>query len=192
MRLVSPVEIEPPTSVNRYLLPQERSVITVRMHPAALAGPLILAGGGLLAARKLTNRSARPDVVWGAYLLVSLYSLYRVAAWPVTYLAVTSERMVLIRGLISRTAAAMPLDKVTGLTLRRTVLGRLLGHGTLIADCPGRRQAFRKLRYVPYPEQLYLEISGLLWREEMDETALPAYGGEGMTAYDSAEPFQQE
>lgn len=33
-------QIGPPTSVNRYLLPDERSVITVRMHPAALAGPL--------------------------------------------------------------------------------------------------------------------------------------------------------
>jgi hypothetical protein len=192
MRLVNPVDSGPPASVNRYLLPQERSVITVRMHPATLAGSLILAGGGLLAARKLTSRSARPDIVWGAYLLLPLYFLYRAAAWPVTYLAVTNERMVVFRGLLSRTAAAMPLDKVTGLTLQRTVPGRLLGYGTLIVDCPGRRQVFRKVRYVPYPEQLYLEISGLIWREEMDETAHPAYGGERMTEYDSAEPFQQE
>ena len=74
--------------------------------------------------------------------------------------------MVLIGGLASRTAAAMPLDKVTGLTLQRTVPGRLLGYGTLIVASPGRRQAFRKVRYLPYPEQLYLEISALLWPEE--------------------------
>ena len=170
MRLASPVETGPPTSVNRFLLPHERTVISVRMHPAALAGPLILAAGGLLAARKLTSRSARPDVVWGAYLLLPLYFLYQVAAWPGTYLAVTGQRMVLIRGPLSRTAAAMSLDKVTGLTLQRTVLGRLVGYGTLMADCPGRRQAFRKVRYVPYPEQLYIEISALIWREEPDET----------------------
>ena len=160
MRLASPVETGPPTSVNRFLLPHERTVISVRMHPAALAGPLILAAGGLLAARKLTSRSARPDIAWG------------------TYLAVTGQRMVLIRGPLSRTAAAMSLDKVTGLTLQRTVLGRLLGYGTLIADGPGRRRAFRKIRYVPYPEQLYLEVSSLLWREDMDETAQPTYGDE--------------
>jgi hypothetical protein len=185
MRLVSPVETGAPTSVDRYLLPYERSVIAVRMHPATLTWPLILAGGGLLAARKLTGRSTRPDVVWGAHLLLPLYLLYRVAAWPVTYLAVTSGRMVLIRGPLSSTAAAVSLDKVTGLTLQRTVLGRLLGYGTLIADCSGRRQAFRKVRYVPYPEQLYLEISGLIWREEPDETA-------DTTEYDSAEPFELE
>ena len=38
---------------------------------------------------------------------------------------------------------------------------------------------FRKVRYLPYPEQLYLEISNLLGREELDETAYPADGGEG-------------
>jgi PH (Pleckstrin Homology) domain-containing protein len=193
MRQVSLVQSGPPASVNRYLLPDERSVITVRMHPAALARPLILAGGGLVAARKLISRSARPDIVWGTYLLLPLDFLRRLAAWPVTYLAVTEKRMVLIGGLASRTAAAMPLDKVTGLTLQRTVPGRLLGYGTLIVASPGRRQAFRKVRYLPYPEQLYLEISALLWPEEPGGTVSPeAGGGEGMTANNSAEPFQQE
>lgn len=179
MRLVSPAETVTPASVNRYLLPQERSAITVRMHPAALTGHLVIAGAGLLAAMKLTSRSARPEIAWGAYLLFPLYLLYRGAAWPATYLVVTNERMMLVRGALTRTAAAMPLQKVTGLALQRTVPGRLLGYGTLIVDCPGRRQVFRKVRYLPYPEQLYLEISNLLGREELDETAYPADGGEG-------------
>ena len=54
MRQVSPAA-SVPASVNRYLLPQERSCITVRMHPAVLARPLILVSGlvsgGLVAAR---------------------------------------------------------------------------------------------------------------------------------------------
>jgi Bacterial PH domain len=179
MRLVSPAETVTPASVNRYLLPQERSAITVRMHPAALTGHLVMAGAGLLAAMKLTSRSARPEIAWGAYLLFPLYFLYRGAAWPAMYLVVTNERMMLVRGVLTRTAAALPLQKVTGLALKRTVPGRLLGYGTLIVDCPGRRQVFRKVRYLPYPEQLYLEISNLLGREELDETAYPADGGEG-------------
>ena len=169
MRQVSPAQSGPPASVSRYLLPAEDSVIAVRIHPAALAGPLVLACGGLVAARKLASRSPRSDVVWGAYLLVPLYFVRRLAAWPVTYLAVTDRRMLLIGGLLSRTVAATPLDQVTGLTLQRTVLGRLLGYGTLIVISPSRRQAFRKVRYVPYPEQLYLEISGLLRPREQGE-----------------------
>jgi Bacterial PH domain len=162
MRQVSPAQAGVPASVNRYLLPDERSVIVVRRHPAALAGPLVLACGGLVAARELASRSSRPDIVWGAYLLAPLYLARRLAAWPVTYLAVTNGRMVLVGGLLRRTVAAAPLDQVTGLTLQRTALGRLLGYGTLIATSPRRRQAFRKVRYLPYPEQLYLEISDLL------------------------------
>src|ERR1700690_1105319 len=72
MRQVSPAEAGLPASVNRYLLPQERSCITVRRHPAVLAGDLILASGGLVAARKLASRPGRPDIVWGACLLLLL------------------------------------------------------------------------------------------------------------------------
>ena len=192
MRQVSPAQIGPPASVNRYVLPDERSVITVRMHPAALAGPLVLACGGLVAARKLARRSPRSDILWGAYLLGPLYFLRRLAAWPVTYLVVTDGRMVLIGGLLRRTAAATPLDQVTGLTLKRTVLGRLLGYGTLIVISPSPRQAFRKVRYVPYPEQLYLEISGLLRPEEQGGTISQQGGGEEVSVQDSSGPFQQE
>ena len=172
-------QIGPPASVNRYLLPDERSVIVVRMHPAALAGSLVLACGGLVAARKLASRSPRPDMVWGAYLLGPLDFLRRLAAWPVSYLIVTDQRMMLTGGLLVRTAAFMPLEKVTGLTLRRTVLGRLLGYGTLIVTSDSRRQAFRKVRYLPYPEQLYLEISGLLQPEEQADIMSQQGDGEG-------------
>ena len=113
MRLLSPVETRPTPSVDRYLLPRELTVITVRMHPATLIGHLVMAGGGLLAARKLTSRSASPEIARGAYLL-PLYLLYRGAAWPATYLVVTNERIMLVRGVLTRTAAAIPFQKVTG------------------------------------------------------------------------------
>ncbi len=185
MRQVNPAQAGQPASVNRYVLPDERSVITVRMHPAALGGPLVLACGGLVAARKLASRSPRSDIVWAAYLLVPLYFLGRLAAWPGSYLAVTDRRMMLIGGLLRRTAAATPLDQVTGLTLQRTVLGRLLGYGTLIVISPSRRQAFRKVRYLPYPQQLYLEISGLLRPQEQGGTT-SQQGGEEVTGQDSS------
>lgn len=194
MRQVSPAHSGLPTSVDRYLLPDERSVIAVRMHPAALAGPLVLACGGLVAVRRLSFRSPRPDIVWGGYLLVPVYFLRRLAAWPVSYLIVTDKRMVLTGGLLIRTAAFLPLEKVTGLTLQRTVLGRLFGYGTLIVTSASRHQPFRKVRYLPYPEQLYLEISGLLPQERQGDTNTLSQqvGDEGMTAQDSAGPFQQE
>ena len=163
--------------VDRYLLPHERSSITVRMHPGVLAGPLVAVSGGLVAARELARRSARPGIVWGAYLLLLLDSSRRAAAWPGNYFVVTSERMLTIRGLFSRTITAMPLDKATSLTLQRTIAGRLLGYGSLIVDSPGRRQALRKISHLPYPEQLYLEVAGLI---SPDEAAKAGPGDPGM------------
>ena len=179
-------------SVSRYLLTNEYPNITIRLHPAVLAGPSVLASVGLAAAWKLAGRSVRPGVAWGAGLLMLSYALRQAAAWPVTYLTVTHDRMVLISGLASRTAAAVALDKVTGLTLRRSVLGRILGYGTLVVSFPGRRQALGKIRYVPYPEQIYLEISGLVWPGEEEEAARPVWGGNGMTADVPAEPVGSE
>ena len=108
MRQGSRAQIGLPASVKRHVLPDERSVITVRMHPAAVAAPLVLACGGLVAARKLASRSVRSDIIWGAYLPVPLYFLGRLAAWPVTYLVVTDGRMMLIGGLLQRTTGPRP------------------------------------------------------------------------------------
>jgi hypothetical protein len=154
-------------SVNRYLLPRERGVIAVRMHPAALIGPGVVASGGVVSAWKLARGSDRPDIVWGASLPVLLDCARRMAAWPVTYVVITKERVLVINGVLTRTVTSISLDEVRGLTLRRTVLGRMLGYGSLAA-ISARRQPFRMARYLPYPEQLYLEITSLLSPAERD------------------------
>jgi len=162
MRKVNPAA-SVPAAVNRYLLPQERSCIVVRKHPAELAGPLILVVGGLVAAGELTRRSVRPKIVWGGYLSVLLYSLERVAAWQSTYFAVTDLRMVLVSGFMVRKVAMMPLARVTDMSFRRSALGRLLGYGEFIVESAGEEQALRSIDFLPYPEQLYLEVCGLVF-----------------------------
>ena len=169
MRKVNPAA-SVPAEVNRYLLPQERSCIVVRKHPAELAGPLILVVGGLVAAGELTRRSVRPKIVWGGYLSVLLYSLERVAAWQSTYFAVTDLRMVLVSGFMVRKVAMMPLARVTDMSFRRSALGRLLGYGEFIVESAGEEQALRSIDFLPYPEQLYLEVCGLVFPGAVAET----------------------
>jgi uncharacterized membrane protein YdbT with pleckstrin-like domain len=169
MRQVSPAA-SVPASVNRYLLPHERSCITVRKHPAELAGPLILVSGGLLAAGELTRRSVRPKIVWGAYLPVLLYFLQRVAAWQATYFTVTDMRMILVSGFAVRKVAMMPLARVTDMSFQRSALGRLLGYGEFIVESAGEEQALRTIDFLPYPDQLYLEVCGLIFPGAVAET----------------------
>jgi uncharacterized membrane protein YdbT with pleckstrin-like domain len=169
MRQLSPAA-SVPASVSRYLLPHERSCITVRIHPATLAGPLILAFGGLVAAGELTRRSVRPKIVWGAYLSVLLYFLQRVAARQATYFTVTDKRMILVSGFMVRKVAMMPLARVTDMSFQRSALGRLLGYGEFIVESAGQEQALRTINFLPHPEQLYLEVCGLVFPDTAAET----------------------
>jgi len=189
MRL-GPTENTVPASVNRYLLPREQQVITVRMHPAVLLGPLILVLGGLPAAMTLTTTtSVSPAIVWGAWALILLYFLRQVAAWTVTYFVISNERMMTIRGILARRVSTMPLGRATDLSFRRSIPGRLVGYGTLIAEAPG--QHFY-VRYTPYPEQLYLEIFDMLLPHGGPATVCPTCEGTGTIPQDSVLPGRQE
>ena len=92
------------------------------------------------------------------------------AAWQATYFAVTEVRMVLVSGFMVRKVAMMPLARVTDMSFRRSALGRLLGYGEFIVESAGEEQALRKIDFLPYPEQLYLEVCGLVCPDAVAET----------------------
>lgn len=167
MRLISPGKT-PPAEVNKYLLPHEQQVITVRKHPAVLIGPITLAVAGLIVAwalsvtllRHHTNLTIATWIAWG---LLLLRLIWKAAAWSVDYFVVTSARMLETSGLLSRKVAMMPLGKVTDMSFQRSFTGRLLGYGTFILESAGQDQALSNIDHIPYPEQLYLEVCGLIF-----------------------------
>lgn len=172
MRLITPGDTAP-ASVSRYLLPNEQQVITVRMHPAMLLGPVSLVLLGLVVAGLLSGSVAHGstalDIIWLAWSLLLLRLIWKVANWSVDYFVVTSQRMLLVKGLILRKVAMMPLNKVTDMTFQRDAKGRLLGYGEFIIESAGQDQALSKVPFIPYPEQLYLEVCGLLFPSKKDE-----------------------
>jgi hypothetical protein len=60
----------------------------------------------------------------------------------------------------------LPLSKVTDMSFQRTWTGRILGYGEFIVESAGQDQALRNVKFIPYPEQLYLEVCGLIFKEE--------------------------
>jgi uncharacterized membrane protein YdbT with pleckstrin-like domain len=172
MRLISP-GANPPADVDRYLLPHEQEVITVRMHPAVLLAPVAWAVIGLVLAAVLSDtllrhNSALTWIVWAIWGLVFLRFLWAAINWAVDYFVVTSHRFILTSGLFSRKVAMMPLVKVTDMTFQRSALGRLLGYGTFILESAGQDQALSTVDYIPYPEQLYLEVCALIFPNKDD------------------------
>ncbi|GAA1265764.1 hypothetical protein GCM10023194_50740 [Planotetraspora phitsanulokensis] len=164
-----------PSSVNRYLLPHEQQVIMVRRHPAVLLRPVAEIFGGLILAGLLskwlsgTGGSEALVIIWWAWLLLLIRFVWKVAEWSVDYFVVTSQRMLLTTGLITRKVAMMPLGKVTDMSFQRSLLGRLLGYGEFVLESAGQDQALRSVPYIPYPETLYLEVCQMIFPSKDDD-----------------------
>ena len=170
MRLVPNTDTVP-ASVNRYLLPHERQVITVHQHPAILIKPIFWVLIGLAVAGWLSSSLAHGNgtaivVIWILWVIVVLNLAVRVWAWAVTYFVVTSQRFVLATGVVTRNVNMMPLAKVTDMTFQRSAWGRILGYGEFILESAGQDQALTNVGYLPYPEQLYLEVCGLIFKDQ--------------------------
>jgi hypothetical protein len=85
----------------------------------------------------------------------------------------TSQRLILAQGFYVRKVGMLPLTKVTDMSFQRSTWGRLLGYGEFIVESAGQDQALRNVKFIPYPEQLYLEVCGLIFKEEPEESKPP-------------------
>src|ERR1700749_3655757 len=106
MRLAAPNTDRVPASVNRYLLPHERQVITVHQHPAVLIRPIFEVLVGLALAGWLTVAFAKNNgivvlVIWILWAVVFLRLVIKVIEWGETYFVVTSQRFLLATGLVT-------------------------------------------------------------------------------------------
>ena len=162
-----------PASVYRHLLPREDKVIAVRFHPAVLIGPAAVVLGGLAIAGLLSTTIARDNgtamlIIWLVWAVLVLRLVVKFLNWFVDYFVITSKRLLSTTGLFTRTINMMPLTKVTDMRFERTATGRLLGYGKFVVESAGQEQALQTVNFLPYPEQLYLEVCGLIFKDKGD------------------------
>jgi uncharacterized membrane protein YdbT with pleckstrin-like domain len=158
-----------PAAIYKVLLPHERRVITVRFHPAVLIRPVAETLGGLALAGLISTIAKLNGtvllVVWLAWLILVIRLLFCIYAYLEDYFVVTSQRLLLAEGVFKKTVNMMPLGKVTDMRFERSATGRLLGFGTFIVESAGQDQALHRIDHLPYPEQLYLEVCGLIFKD---------------------------
>jgi uncharacterized membrane protein YdbT with pleckstrin-like domain len=160
-----------PASVNRYLLPHERQVITIHQHPALLIRSIFEVLIGLAIAGWLSNSVAHGNgtvilVIWILWGLLFLRLVVKVIEWAETYFVVASQRFIFATGLVTRKVNMMPLTKVTDMSFQRSSMGRILGYGEFILESAGQDQALNKIDHLPYPEHLYIEVCGLIFKDK--------------------------
>ena len=139
-------------SVRRYLDPGERVRLQARPHGAALVRPLaraiLLAGVGM-GLVLYGMPVAWPLGVAGALLLAAAAAgaLRAVLAWDRTLLVVTSAKLLVLHGVVRRRSASVALPAGGPLEVDQSLLGRLLGYGTVVAGD-------LEVPYVPDPRRL--------------------------------------
>jgi hypothetical protein len=176
-RSVTPTDmiaIEVPPSVSPYLLPHEWQTIVIRRHPVSLAVPFMvpfvaILGAILINAGALPGNAITLGVVYGGFVLGIGVLSVAMTAWAKAFMVISDRRLIFIRGTVVRKVAAMPLSMIDDVRLARSLSGRLLGYGTLVLELNGPDRPSRKIKYMPYPVQVYMEMSELLFPDDRSD-----------------------
>ncbi|HEY3068691.1 MAG TPA: PH domain-containing protein [Gaiellaceae bacterium] len=118
-----------------YLEPGEEVRLEERPHAAALLRPfarsLVLAlAGAILVAAAPTSLGLVGAIVLAVAAILALAAVWR---WDRTQLVVTTDKLLVVYGIAQRRAAAVRLARVGPVEMEQSVLGRLLGYGTIFA-----------------------------------------------------------
>lgn len=165
-----------PREIDEYLLPTERRVIRVRQHWAIMAKHMLQTGLVLLvvmAVEQLLDGSVSPAVdvlVDNLAFYLGLVAVLRFTAltilWWIERIVITDKRVMIAQGIVTHNVGMMPLGKVTDLTFRRTLTGRMLGYGTMVVESAGQIQALNEIDFMPRPEEIYEALSELVFGEK--------------------------
>ena len=134
--------------------PEERVYLDARRHGIVLLRPLARAVAvavlGFIGLAVGWPLSAAGAVLLVAAALLAVAAVWR---WDRTHVVVTADKLFVVHGVLRRRAAAVRLAKVSTVELEQSLLGRLLGYGTVVAGD-------LEIACVPQPR----EVCGLVQR----------------------------
>src|SRR5215217_8265063 len=146
-----------PRDPDEYLLSTERRVIRLRPHWSVVLPYLIQTMLVLVIAFMLSYLLG--DSGTYAWLVQNVL-------WYVERIVVTDKRAMLTSGIFTTKVAMMPVSKITDMTYERSVVGRMLGYGTLILESAGQIQALNRIEFLPRPEEVFDAISELVFGDK--------------------------
>jgi uncharacterized membrane protein YdbT with pleckstrin-like domain len=129
--------------------PDDHVFLDARRHGVVLVRPLLRALVlALLGAAAFLG--GWPVSVAGATLLVIAAVVATVAVWKWdrTHVVVTADKLFVMHGVVHKRAAAVRLARVGTVEIEQSLLGRVLGYGTIVAGD-------LEIRCVAKPRELY-------------------------------------
>jgi uncharacterized membrane protein YdbT with pleckstrin-like domain len=132
---------------------EERVRVDERRHGVVLVGAFLrafaLAGPGVVLLVVGWPATVAGAVLLAAAALVALRAVWR---WDRTRVVLTTEKLFVVHGTLRRRAAAVRLARVGPVEIEQSLLGRLLGYGTIVAGD-------LEITHVPHPQQLVDRLS---------------------------------
>ncbi|HEY2949204.1 MAG TPA: PH domain-containing protein [Micromonosporaceae bacterium] len=191
-RRVLPLEDEPSGLVSRYLFPTERYRGEWKRHWIHLTTPLLVGIiatfvlgylSGFLAKKQAAELTGAAVVVW---IIVMLVVSWRIGDWYFDRFILTNKRVMVIKGIVTRSVAMMPLLRVTDMKYEQSPLGRVLNYGTFVLESAGQEQALREIKHLPNPNELYLRVVEEMYEPQAVEARLGGRPAEEDTSDDGS------
>ena len=147
----------------------ERVELETRRHVSVLFAPALVALIGVVGALAIgwvvsPNEGGDPiDLIVSviAALLAARF-LWRLLEWRAAKSVVTNRRLFHMSGVVTRKVSSLPLVRLTDLTYRRPLLGRLLGYGEIVVESAGSEHGLVRLDHLPKPDDAYRTIASLV------------------------------
>jgi uncharacterized membrane protein YdbT with pleckstrin-like domain len=132
-----------------FLFAGEELALVVRPHAIVLLKPALAPLAAIALTAAIPNR-------WTALvmLIVFLRFGWDVAQWYMDRYVLTSQRIISMSGVFTKKVASLPLGKITDLTYARSLIGRILGYGSLDLESAGQKD-FDRIDFLPDPDHFY-------------------------------------
>jgi uncharacterized membrane protein YdbT with pleckstrin-like domain len=161
---------------DRSLAVGEESVQTLHPHWKTLVRPVglafvivaaLLVGEFLIpAGREAAVERLAAGVV--AIVLLMWWLTYPVLVWKTTQYEITTRRMRLRDGILTRNGRDIPLSRITDVSFRKGILDRLLGCGTLVVESAGEHGEL-VLTEIPHVEKVSATLFQLVENERISD-----------------------
>lgn len=141
--------------------------VVVHLHPhwKVLVLPvlvlLVVAGLTGFGLASVGNAAARITIGVIALVLLLWWVLAPVLRWRTTHFVLTTRRVLVRQGVLSRTGRDVPLARINDVAFEHSLFERMLGCGTLIVESAGERGQV-VLSDVPHVERVQGELYQLV------------------------------
>lgn len=132
----------------------------VLLPPIGIAVVALVGAGlvGALAGDTMVGSFTLAEVLWVLAVVISvLAAIQPVVRWWFTRYVLTTERIIVRRGVVSRSGVEIPLENINNVHFSQRVVERMLGYGDVLLESAGATGQSR-LADIPEPERFQSQI----------------------------------